>query len=159
MKQQWRKPETSVPDTQIESKFDLDSLLHPARAFAHPSDVVCDPDLTLNEKRAILASWASDACAVEAAPELRISMSGNVVRWDDIMDALRTLDREAAGAGKPRPHYKRVLARKNAGLLGGNPRRREPGDGPRSIKAARGHVSNPKRSAETADSVVEEIKS
>ena len=45
--------------------FDLDDLLHPAQAFSHPSDVVNDPDLTLNEKRAILASWASDACAVE----------------------------------------------------------------------------------------------
>ena len=29
--------------------FDLDTLLHPARAFAHPMDVVRDPDLTLNE--------------------------------------------------------------------------------------------------------------
>ena len=43
--------------------FELDSLLHPAQAFEHPSHVVNDPDLTLNEKRAILASWASDACA------------------------------------------------------------------------------------------------
>ena len=34
--------------------FDLDALLDPARAFAHPSDVVNDPDLTLREKRAIL---------------------------------------------------------------------------------------------------------
>ena len=33
--------------------FDLDTLLHPARAFAHPMDVVRDPDLTLNEKRAM----------------------------------------------------------------------------------------------------------
>ena len=41
--------------------FDLDALLHPAQAFAHPIDVVRDNDLTLNEKRAILASWASDA--------------------------------------------------------------------------------------------------
>jgi hypothetical protein len=24
-----------------------------------------------NEKRAVLSSWASDACAVEAAPDLR----------------------------------------------------------------------------------------
>ena len=40
-------------------------------AFAHPRDVVHDPDLTVNEKRAILASRASDACAVEAAPTLR----------------------------------------------------------------------------------------
>jgi hypothetical protein len=28
--------------------FDLDALLHPASAFAHPMDVVRDPDLTLN---------------------------------------------------------------------------------------------------------------
>ena len=47
---------------------DLDALLHPAQAFEHPRDVIGDADLTLNEKRAILASWASDACAVEAAP-------------------------------------------------------------------------------------------
>ena len=51
--------------------YDLDDLLHPAQAFGHPSEVVNDPDLTLNEKRAILASWASDACALEAAPSLR----------------------------------------------------------------------------------------
>jgi hypothetical protein len=99
-----------------EDVFDLDSLLHPASAFAHPMDVVRDPDLTLNEKRAILASWASDACAIEAAPDLRVGTSGNVVRWDDIMDALRTLDE---GYGKWLPHYKRVLAKKEAGLLGG----------------------------------------
>jgi len=52
------------------AKFDLDEPLHPAQALAHPLEVVDDPDLTPNEKRAILASWASDACAVEAAPEL-----------------------------------------------------------------------------------------
>jgi hypothetical protein len=40
-----------------DSTFDLDELLHPANAFGHPSEVVNDPDLTLNEKRAILASW------------------------------------------------------------------------------------------------------
>ena len=54
-------------------KLDLDDLLHPAQAFGHPSEVVSDPDLTLNEKRAILASWASDACAVEAAPRITFS--------------------------------------------------------------------------------------
>jgi hypothetical protein len=106
-----------APSRKAGSTFDLDALLHPARAFAHPMDVVRDPDLTLNEKRAILASWASDACALEAAPELRVTTSGHVVRWDDIMEALRTLDREANGCGKPLPHYKRVLAKKRAGLL------------------------------------------
>ena len=98
--------------------FDLDALLHPSKAFAHPMDVVRDADLTLNEKRAILASWASDACAVEAAPDLRVSTSGAVVLWDDVIDALRILDREVEKYGKPLPHYKRVLAKKDAGLLG-----------------------------------------
>jgi hypothetical protein len=41
--------------------------------------VLKDPDLTLNEKRAILASWASDACAVEAAPALRRAPDGRHV--------------------------------------------------------------------------------
>ncbi len=74
--------------------LDLDELLHPAQAFDHPSEVVNDPDLTWNEKRAILASWASDACAVEAAPELYEAGAGRYVRFGDIIDALRTLDRQ-----------------------------------------------------------------
>jgi hypothetical protein len=86
--------------------FDLDELLHPAQAFGHPSEVVNDPDLTLNEKRAILASWASDACAVEAAPEFRSAPRGSTVRFDDIMEALRTLDKQANG-----DKYRRVLHR------------------------------------------------
>ena len=43
---------------------DFEPLLHPSWAFDHPRDVVKDPDLTTYEKRAILSSWASDACAV-----------------------------------------------------------------------------------------------
>jgi hypothetical protein len=77
--------------------YDLSQLLHPAQAFGHPSEVVNDPDLTLNEKRAILASWASDACAIEAAPDLRSNGRGAPVRFDDIMEARRTLDRKANG--------------------------------------------------------------
>jgi hypothetical protein len=84
--------------------YDLNQLLHPAQAFGHPTQVVNDPDLTLNEKRAILASWASDACAVEAAPDLRSNARGAPVRFDDIMEALRTLDRQANGH-----RYRRVL--------------------------------------------------
>lgn len=86
--------------------LDLDELLHPARAFSHPSAVVGDPDLTVSEKRAILASWASDACAIEAAPELRAGPHGSRVRFDDIMEALRTLDRQASG-----DRYRRALRR------------------------------------------------
>jgi hypothetical protein len=79
------------------TRFELDELLHPAQAFDHPSDVVNDPDLSLNEKRAILASWASDACAIEAAPELRAGPRGAPVRFDEIMEALRELDKQANG--------------------------------------------------------------
>jgi hypothetical protein len=108
-----------------DDRFDLDTLLHPASAFGHPMEVVQDADLTLNEKRAILASWASDACAVEAAPDLRANASGCVVRWDDIMDALRILDTEADTYGKPLPHYKRVLARRGAPPAGLRSRKRD----------------------------------
>lgn len=99
-------------DDRTGDDFDLDQLLHPALAFGHPSEVVNDPDLTLNEKRAILASWASDACAVEAAPDLRTRPGGVPVRFDDIMEALRTLDRQANGQ-----RYRRVPGRR-----GGLPR-------------------------------------
>jgi hypothetical protein len=66
-------------------RSDLDALLHPAQAYDHPDDVANDPDLSLNEKRAILASWASDACAVEAAPALRCPAGGKrVVSFDEV---------------------------------------------------------------------------
>jgi hypothetical protein len=96
MDHQSRKRKVSTFEPQTDGKFDFDALLHPARAFANPMDVVRDPDLTLNEKRAILASWASDACAVEAAPELRQLAKGPPVRFDDIMIALKSLDADAA---------------------------------------------------------------
>ena len=88
--------------------FDLDQLLHPAKAFEHPSAVVKDPDLTLNEKRAILASWASDACAVETAPTLRHPSNGKPVAFDEVMEALRSLDEEAR-APSGRARYKKRL--------------------------------------------------
>ena len=118
MRNQFTNPKITA-QTGAESKLDLDALLHPAKAFAHPMDVVRDADLTLNEKRAILASWASDACAVEAAPELRSIASGNLVRWDGIMDALKALDEEHGyGTAKRIPHYKSVLRKRDFGVLG-----------------------------------------
>ena len=90
--------------------LDIENLLHPARAFEHPRYVVEDPDLTLNEKRAILASWASDACAIEAAPTLRQAPGTALpVRFDDVLDALLTLDQQAGNHCSPPPHYRRVL--------------------------------------------------
>jgi hypothetical protein len=72
--------------------FDIDALLHPSRAFRHPLDVVRDTEMTVAEKRSVLASWASDACAIESNPALRATARGNVVNYDDIIDALQSLD-------------------------------------------------------------------
>lgn len=95
-------------DSSISPNQDLQALLRPAQAFAHPRDVVSDPDLTLNEKRAILASWASDACAVEAAPALRQAPGGQTpVTVDEILDALRMLDAAANATSWARRQVRR----------------------------------------------------
>jgi hypothetical protein len=88
---------------KVPCELNVDYLLRPADAFSHPQEVVCDPDLSINEKRAILASWASDACSVEAMPSLRKSPAGTMVTFDDIMDALKELDREARQGLKRTP--------------------------------------------------------
>ncbi len=101
------------------SDYDLDSLLYPAQAFGHPRNVVGDPDLTLNEKRAILASWVSDACAVEAAPTLRRPPAAErQIPFDDIMDALPALDRQAIDSYRAPPRYRRVLENRIPGVFG-----------------------------------------
>ena len=63
-----------------------------AAIYTHPSDVTNDPKLTTGEKRAVLASWISDARAVENAPSLRRLDSGAVVEVDAILEALVLLD-------------------------------------------------------------------
>jgi hypothetical protein len=60
--------------------------------YTHPTDVTSDPKLTTAEKRAVLASWVSDARAVENAPSLRRLDSGAVVEVDAILQALALLD-------------------------------------------------------------------
>src|SRR3984957_861469 len=63
--------------------------------YTHPSDVANDLNLTTAEKRAILASWISDARAVENASSLRQLDSGAVVEVDAILQALVLLDQQA----------------------------------------------------------------
>jgi len=91
---------------------ELQALLRPSTAYAHPGDVLRDPDLTIYEKRAILSSWASDACAVESAPGLRLAPGApQPVSFDDIIDALRSLDGDdppprPAGGKKRHPPWR-----------------------------------------------------
>jgi hypothetical protein len=73
--------------------FELDQLLNPASVFDHPRDVLSDADLTKQEKRAILSSWASDACAVDSNPTMRKPPGATApVSFEDIVEALRSLD-------------------------------------------------------------------
>ena len=54
------RPTTARNDNVV----DFNAILHPGTVFKHPRDVVSHPTLSLSEKRAILASWASDASAI-----------------------------------------------------------------------------------------------
>ena len=76
-----------------------EALIEPGRIFAHSDDVLTEPGLSHAEKRIILASWASDACAVESAPALRHcpGLPGSWVTLDAVLAALRALD-PASGA-------------------------------------------------------------
>jgi hypothetical protein len=61
--------------------------------FIRPLDVLKDPHLTTAEKREILASWASDASAVQDEPTLRWLLgTPEPVRLDDVREALARLD-------------------------------------------------------------------
>jgi hypothetical protein len=85
--------------------------------YTHPDDVPNDPTLTMAEKRALLASWISDARAVENAPALRRLDSGAVVDIDAILRVLVSLDEVAADRGDdrkqapPRRRGHRVISR------------------------------------------------
>ena len=73
--------------------FDFQALLHPGTVFEHPKDVVTHPALTMAEKRAILASWASDASAIASCPALRAPEGLKApVSIDAILEALCELD-------------------------------------------------------------------
>jgi len=61
--------------------------------FRSPFDIVHHPQLEPEVKRAILASWASDAHAVKNQPALRHPPDvDHPFYYDDVMAALRDLD-------------------------------------------------------------------
>jgi hypothetical protein len=87
-------PSTSITSmAPAQPDFSLQRLFDPGLFFRHPDDVLSDPTLNVFEKRAILSSWASDACAVESMPALRQPPGAErPVSFDAIMDALCRLD-------------------------------------------------------------------
>ena len=89
---------------QADNVIDLNVILHPGSVFDHPRDVVADQTISMSEKRAILASWASDAAALASNPALRqLPGSRHRVTIDDVLEALSALDHHPKGppGGKP----------------------------------------------------------
>lgn len=95
------RPTTALND----NVFDINALLHPGTVFQHPKDVLSDPTLSVSEKRAILASWASDTSAIASCPSLRAPAGLKApVSIDEVLEALCELDggpRHPPG-GKPK---------------------------------------------------------
>lgn len=98
------RPTTAIND----NVFDFQAILHPGTVFEHPRDVVTDASLSMQEKRAILASWASDASAIASCPALRAPTGLKApVSIDAILEALCELDgnpRNPPG-GKPQRRF------------------------------------------------------
>ncbi|QPC94837.1 hypothetical protein [Mesorhizobium sp. INR15] len=74
---------THRPSPKLEAVFCL---------LDDPDEVVTHPHLGRNEKRALLASWASDAFAVENQPALRRLDNGKVIPVEQTLKALKALD-------------------------------------------------------------------
>jgi hypothetical protein len=66
--------------------------LNTQQRYDHPRDVLATA-LDKSEKRAILASWASDLFAVDSRPDLRLPPGvREPIRCQDILDALMAVD-------------------------------------------------------------------
>jgi hypothetical protein len=91
--------DNTAPEQAVEA-ISAAHLLHPASHFNHPRDVLAAEHIGRDEKRAILASWASDISAIESMPALRrYPGMDNIVTYDEILEALKALD----GGSDPLP--------------------------------------------------------
>lgn len=145
----------------MRQNFDLirnshsESLAHArsgrAAIYTHPEDVTSDPQLTLAEKRAVLASWISDARAIENAPALRRLESGAVVEVDAVLQALGLLDElstDPSGQRKPTALLGRRLRAMSESLrrIGLPPRSNDDDDDPPPAPAGLGTPFRPPNS-------------
>jgi len=63
--------------------------------LATPAEVMANTMLNIAEKRALIASWVSDANAVDSQPTLRRLPNGDTIEVDELIGALTRLDEEA----------------------------------------------------------------
>jgi hypothetical protein len=88
-------------------------MLEHVSDFRRPFDVTRHPTLEPEVKRAILASWASDAAAVDSRPALRHPPgAARPFAVDEVFSALHALD----GTAVPEPRWEgsRPLPRRRA---------------------------------------------
>lgn len=79
--------------TTAHTLVDLRSCIHLDAHYDRPEDVVDDPALTTEQKRTLLASWASDAEAVADCPYLRAPKAlRRPAPISDILAALKSID-------------------------------------------------------------------
>jgi hypothetical protein len=93
-------------------------------SFSFPHELLDDPSFNDSQKRALLCEWASDACAVESFPALRLLPGTSFpVTLSAVMDALLCLDRKAA--------QQQDAAQSRRGVIAAFARRGgQPGQGP-----------------------------
>jgi hypothetical protein len=112
--------ELRISAREIGARSQPVAALGDAAAFRRPEDVLNDPRLAVAEKKAILASWCSDARSVENVPDLRVLDNGAVVEVDAILRALISLDGPDAGPrrrarwSRPPPKRRGVFSRWSA---------------------------------------------
>lgn len=85
---------SNIPTLGSQSAFGS-APVDPSWTYALPQQVLDDTQLSPDEKRSILAGWASDALAVENHPALRrLPWSEQILSLDEILEALRSLDHQ-----------------------------------------------------------------
>ncbi len=92
----------------------VEPSFHPVSHYDSPDDVLDDVRLSTDEKRLILASWASDMYVVQSHPTLRkVPGIPHRLRLDDILAALKQLDHDTdppprGGSAMPPSRFSRV---------------------------------------------------
>jgi hypothetical protein len=76
--------------------------------WSKPAQVLSNTSLAVEAKRALLASWASDANAIPNMPALRRLEDGTVLDIDEILEAMRRLDDPLGDDEPPTPVAARV---------------------------------------------------
>ncbi|MBY5814003.1 hypothetical protein [Rhizobium leguminosarum] len=108
--------DNALPE-QASAAISAVQLLHPARHFNHPREVLAAEDIGKQEKRAILASWASDMFAIESVPALRhYPGTAEAVSLDE--DDMRTGEQGwlSVAPNVQSGHHRRPQARRLSGL-------------------------------------------